>query len=124
MFHRNRERCGRKSHPRKLANDVSRLISPSTRCYIRKCNVKRPILSLLSPIISSTGSFDSRERGKVVSPRAERRLTRFNFNQIYVVEADDDQAADGDRADRDKRKIGVLKLGLTNGIINFVFGVR
>ena len=60
----------------------------------------------------------------MVSPRAERRLTRFNFNQIYVVEADDDQAADGDRADRDKRKIGVLKLGLTNGIINFVFGVR
>ncbi|KAF3420354.1 LOW QUALITY PROTEIN: hypothetical protein E2986_12559, partial [Frieseomelitta varia] len=41
---------------------------------------------------------------------------------IYVVEADDDQEADGDRTDRDKRKIGVLKLGVSNGIINFVFG--
>ena len=40
------------------------------------------------------------------------------------MEADDDQEADGDRTDRDKRKIGVLKLGVSNGIINFVFGVR
>ncbi|KAK9297080.1 hypothetical protein QLX08_009097 [Tetragonisca angustula] len=44
------------------------------------------------------------------------------LNEIYVVEADDDQEADGDRTDRDKRKIGVLKLGVSNGIINFVFG--
>lgn len=43
---------------------------------------------------------------------------------MYVVEADDDQAADGDRGDRDKRKVGVVKLGISNGIINFVFGVR
>lgn len=41
-----------------------------------------------------------------------------------MVEAEDDQAADGDRTDRDKRKIGVVKLGLSNGIINFVFNVR
>ncbi|XP_076303154.1 uncharacterized protein LOC143221653 [Lasioglossum baleicum] len=43
------------------------------------------------------------------------------LNEVYIVEADDDQAADGDRSDRDKRKIGVLKLGVSNGIINFVF---
>ncbi|XP_033187835.1 uncharacterized protein LOC117155688 isoform X1 [Bombus vancouverensis nearcticus] len=44
------------------------------------------------------------------------------LNEIYIVEADDDQAADGDRTDRDKRKVGVIKLGVSNGIINFVFG--
>ncbi|KAK1131088.1 hypothetical protein K0M31_017385 [Melipona bicolor] len=44
------------------------------------------------------------------------------LNEIHVVEADDDQEADGERTDRDKRKIGVLKLGVSNGIINFVFG--
>ncbi|XP_076675774.1 uncharacterized protein LOC143372962 [Andrena cerasifolii] len=43
------------------------------------------------------------------------------LNEVYVVEAEDDQAADGDRTDRDKRKIGVVKLGISNGIINFVF---
>ncbi|XP_017766352.1 PREDICTED: uncharacterized protein LOC108555288 [Eufriesea mexicana] len=43
------------------------------------------------------------------------------LNEVYIVEAEDDQAADGDRSDRDKRKIGVLKLGVSNGIINFVF---
>ncbi|XP_053999674.1 uncharacterized protein LOC128887612 [Hylaeus anthracinus] len=44
------------------------------------------------------------------------------FNEVYVVEADDEQGLDDDRSDRDKRKIGVVKLGVSNGIINFVFG--
>lgn len=50
-------------------------------------------------------------------------INAIRFGQIYIVEADDDQAADGDRTDRDKRKVGVIKLGVSNGIINFVFGV-
>lgn len=42
-----------------------------------------------------------------------------------MVEAEDDQAGDeDDRTGRDKRKIGIVKLGVSNGIINFVFGVR
>ncbi|XP_043253177.1 uncharacterized protein LOC122397816 [Colletes gigas] len=44
------------------------------------------------------------------------------LNEVYIVEADDDQAADDERSDRDKRKIGIVKLGVSNGIINFVFG--
>ncbi|XP_018312092.1 keratin, type II cytoskeletal 1 isoform X2 [Mycetomoellerius zeteki] len=40
------------------------------------------------------------------------------LNEVYVIEAD--EAADGERGDRDKRKIGI-KLGISNGIINFVF---
>jgi len=40
---------------------------------------------------------------------------------VYVIEADD-AAADGERG-RDKRKIGI-GLGVSNGIINFVFDVR
>lgn len=36
---------------------------------------------------------------------------------------EEDAAADDDRSERDKRKIGVVKLGVTNGILNFVFGV-
>ncbi|XP_043527873.1 uncharacterized protein LOC122538133 [Frieseomelitta varia] len=56
-------------------------------------------------------------------PVVKRESEDLNpLNEIYVVEADDDQEADGDRTDRDKRKIGVLKLGVSNGIINFVFG--
>lgn len=43
--------------------------------------------------------------------------------QIYVVEAEDDRGGE-ERADRDKRKIAVAKLGVSNGIINFVFNVR
>jgi len=42
------------------------------------------------------------------------------LNEVYVIEADDATAADGERGDRDKRKIGI-KLGVSNGIINFVF---
>ncbi|XP_016920076.2 uncharacterized protein LOC108002752 [Apis cerana] len=42
------------------------------------------------------------------------------LNEIYVVEAEDDRG-DEERADRDKRKIAVAKLGVSNGIINFVF---
>ncbi|KAL0134417.1 hypothetical protein PUN28_001300 [Cardiocondyla obscurior] len=42
------------------------------------------------------------------------------LNEVYVIEADDAAAADGERGDRDKRKIGI-KLGVSNGIINFVF---
>ncbi|XP_046423983.1 keratin, type II cytoskeletal 2 epidermal-like [Neodiprion fabricii] len=44
------------------------------------------------------------------------------LNEVYVVEADGDAATDNERGDRDKRKIGIIKLGATNGIINFVFG--
>ncbi|CAK9804717.1 hypothetical protein ANTQUA_LOCUS4206 [Anthophora quadrimaculata] len=45
------------------------------------------------------------------------------LNEVYVVEAEDDQAGDDDdRTGRDKRKIGIVKLGVSNGIINFVFG--
>ncbi|XP_050447067.1 uncharacterized protein LOC126849357 [Cataglyphis hispanica] len=40
------------------------------------------------------------------------------LNEVYVFEADE---PDGDRGDRDKRKIG-LTLGIKNGILNFVFG--
>lgn len=40
-----------------------------------------------------------------------------------MVEAEDDQGDEG-RSDRDKRKIAVAKLGISNGIINFVFNVR
>lgn len=40
-----------------------------------------------------------------------------------MVEAEDDRG-DEERADRDKRKIAVAKLGVSNGIINFVFNVR
>ncbi|XP_011868224.1 PREDICTED: putative lysozyme-like protein isoform X2 [Vollenhovia emeryi] len=41
------------------------------------------------------------------------------LNEVYVIEADE-AADDGERGDRDKRKIG-LKLGISNGIIHFVF---
>lgn len=40
-----------------------------------------------------------------------------------MVEAEDDRGGE-ERADRDKRKIAVAKLGVSNGIINFVFNVR
>lgn len=40
------------------------------------------------------------------------------FRQVYTFQNDEDE-----RADRDKRKIGVIKLGVSNGILNFVFGV-
>ncbi|XP_024871641.1 keratin, type I cytoskeletal 10-like isoform X1 [Temnothorax curvispinosus] len=42
------------------------------------------------------------------------------LNEVLVVEADEAAADDGERGDRDKRKIGI-KLGVSNGIINFVF---
>lgn len=42
---------------------------------------------------------------------------------MYVFEADEDQRVDDERTDRDKRKIGIVKLGVSNGVINFVFGV-
>ncbi|XP_029054534.1 uncharacterized protein LOC114881822 [Osmia bicornis bicornis] len=59
--------------------------------------------------------------GPVVKREAESE-DLSPLNEVYLVETDDDQAADGDRSDRDKRKIGVVKLGVSNGIINFVFG--
>ncbi|XP_014204413.1 uncharacterized protein LOC106636527 [Copidosoma floridanum] len=40
------------------------------------------------------------------------------LNEVYVLQSDDDD----ERSDREKRKIGVVKLGVSNGIINFVFG--
>ncbi|XP_015432466.1 PREDICTED: uncharacterized protein LOC107188650 [Dufourea novaeangliae] len=44
------------------------------------------------------------------------------LNEVYIVEAENDQAVDDDRTDRDKRKIGIVKLGVSNGLLNFVFG--
>ncbi|XP_015181502.1 PREDICTED: P17/29C-like protein DDB_G0287399 [Polistes dominula] len=44
------------------------------------------------------------------------------LNEVYVFEVDEGQGVDDERTDRDKRKIGVVKLGVTNGVINFVFG--
>lgn len=41
-----------------------------------------------------------------------------------MLQDEADSLADGERGDRDKRKIGIVKLGVTNGIINFVFGVK
>lgn len=40
-----------------------------------------------------------------------------------MFQTDDDGVTDDERGDRDKRKIGAIKLGVTNGILNFVFGV-
>ncbi|XP_047351058.1 uncharacterized protein LOC124949643 [Vespa velutina] len=56
----------------------------------------------------------------IVKRDAENDLSPLN--EVYVFEADEDQSVDDERADRDKRKIGVVKLGVSNGIINFVFG--
>lgn len=36
---------------------------------------------------------------------------------------DEADAADDEHGDREKRKIGAIKLGVGNGIIGFVFGV-
>lgn len=52
----------------------------------------------------------------------EFKETSDFFTQVYVFEVEDD-AVDGEKGEnREKRKIG-LKLGVTNGVINFVFGV-
>ncbi|XP_012138369.1 uncharacterized protein LOC100883467 isoform X2 [Megachile rotundata] len=59
--------------------------------------------------------------GPVVKREAESEDLN-PLNEVYLVELEDDQAADDDRSNRDKRKIGVVKLGVSNGIINFVFG--
>ncbi|XP_076641261.1 uncharacterized protein LOC143352549 [Halictus rubicundus] len=61
----------------------------------------------------------------VASPVVKREAESEDLsplNEVYIVETDSDQAADDDRTDRDKRKIGVVKLGVSNGILNFVFG--
>ncbi|KAF7401009.1 hypothetical protein HZH66_006193 [Vespula vulgaris] len=56
----------------------------------------------------------------IVKRDAENDLSPLN--EVYVFEADDDQRVDDERTDRDKRKIGIVKLGVSNGVINFVFG--
>ncbi|XP_076303716.1 uncharacterized protein LOC143221933 [Lasioglossum baleicum] len=61
----------------------------------------------------------------VASPIVKREAESEDLsplNEVYIVETDSDQAADDERTDRDKRKIGVVKLGVSNGILNFVFG--
>lgn len=41
-----------------------------------------------------------------------------------VLENDPDESlVEEKHGEREKRKIGIIKLGVTNGIINFVFGV-
>lgn len=41
-----------------------------------------------------------------------------------MFQNENEQALDEEpHGDREKRKIGVIKLGVSNGIINFVFGV-
>ncbi|KAJ8679330.1 hypothetical protein QAD02_015117 [Eretmocerus hayati] len=54
------------------------------------------------------------------SPLPEQKATDdlSPLNEVTVFQNDDDD----ERGDRDKRKIGVIKLGITNGILNFVFG--
>ncbi|XP_057326904.1 uncharacterized protein LOC130668573 [Microplitis mediator] len=45
------------------------------------------------------------------------------LNEVYVFQNENDQSLDEEpHGDREKRKIGVIKLGVSNGIINFVFG--
>ncbi|XP_074100306.1 uncharacterized protein LOC141528251 [Cotesia typhae] len=45
------------------------------------------------------------------------------LNEVYVFQNENEQALDEEpHGDREKRKIGVIKLGVSNGIINFVFG--
>ncbi|XP_033337507.1 uncharacterized protein LOC117226857 [Megalopta genalis] len=61
----------------------------------------------------------------VASPVVKREAENEDLsplNEVYVVETEGDQAADEERTDRDKRKIGAVKLGISNGILNFVFG--
>ncbi|KAI4501380.1 hypothetical protein M0802_003753 [Mischocyttarus mexicanus] len=67
---------------------------------------------LLIAILVTSNPIIKREAENEINP----------LNEVYVFEADDDQGVEDERADRDKRKIGVIKLGVTNGIINFVFG--
>ncbi|KAK2584617.1 hypothetical protein KPH14_006967 [Odynerus spinipes] len=56
----------------------------------------------------------------IVKREAEEDISPLN--EVYVIEADDNQSVEDGRSDRDKRKIGIVKLGVSNGIINFVFG--
>ncbi|XP_076235864.1 LOW QUALITY PROTEIN: uncharacterized protein LOC143180189 [Calliopsis andreniformis] len=88
--------------------------APSAEEKIHKMRISCVILglSLLVAIVASSPIVKREAESEDLSP----------LNEVYVVEAMDDQAADGDRSDRDKRKIGVVKLGISNGIINFVFG--
>jgi hypothetical protein len=57
----------------------------------------------------------------VVKRDTEEGLKELDpLNEVYVLEVDDD-APDGEKSDREKRKIGVT-LGVTNGVLSFVFG--
>ncbi|XP_032673611.1 PE-PGRS family protein PE_PGRS33 [Odontomachus brunneus] len=57
----------------------------------------------------------------IVKREADKTLKDLDpLNEVYVFEVDDDTDK-GENPDREKRKIG-LTLGVTNGVINFVFG--
>ncbi|KAH0955315.1 hypothetical protein HN011_003521 [Eciton burchellii] len=56
--------------------------------------------------------------GPVVKRETKEDLNPLN--EVYVLELDDGEAADGEKG-REKRKIGIT-LGITNGIVSFVFG--
>ncbi|XP_015125219.1 predicted GPI-anchored protein 23 [Diachasma alloeum] len=56
------------------------------------------------------------------SPIVKRETNEISpINEVLVLEEQGD-AADDEHGDREKRKIGIVKLGVTNGIIGFVFG--
>ncbi|XP_063987305.1 uncharacterized protein LOC135167732 [Diachasmimorpha longicaudata] len=56
------------------------------------------------------------------SPIVKRETNEISpINEVLVLEEQGD-AADDEHGDREKRKIGAVKLGVTNGIIGFVFG--
>ncbi|XP_043286722.1 peroxidase-like protein 2 [Venturia canescens] len=46
------------------------------------------------------------------------------LNEVYVFANEEEPSVEveGEHGEREKRKIGIVKLGVTNGIINFVFG--
>lgn len=58
------------------------------------------------------------------SPIVKRDVQdKSSINEILVLENDPDESlVEEKHGEREKRKIGIIKLGVTNGIINFVFG--
>uniref|UniRef100_A0A0C9R9M7 Uncharacterized protein n=1 Tax=Fopius arisanus TaxID=64838 RepID=A0A0C9R9M7_9HYME len=56
------------------------------------------------------------------SPIVKRDTNEISpINEVFVLEEQGDTANE-EHGDREKRKIGIVKLGVTNGIIGFVFG--
>lgn len=92
--------------------DASRLffVRPS-RLESSICESSRPSIFL---------GFNLFRFASVTLCETKVRLSIYYFAQVYVFEVD--EPGDGERGDREKRKI-VIPLGVTNGIINFVFGV-